>query len=296
MPAPTEDPALDFFQAAEVHGKLKFAAGKRPEFLGGMPFALGDETGGERIEMNADTVFGAAFEDAETIAEMGGDGEIGGAPETGLGVARAAHARQGEGADLAPCEVKPKEVPLVLDAAEMIGLDAPAFVPGASELFVFELQLVGVEEGAADGFEDLDVGHGRADAAEGDGGIDVAPMEPDPVFQAVGDLLKGGLEPLFKGGAAVLFEGFLSDEKGDDFTFGDVDAGKARDGFSVDETEMELVVLDGHAHAVPHEIDVALDGLAGDFQLFGELSAIWKLTGFDLLVELPHAHERRPGI
>jgi hypothetical protein len=133
---------------------------------------------------------------------------------------------------------------------------------------------VGVEEGAADGFEELDVGDGRADAAEGDGGIDVAPMEADAVFQAIGDFCEGGLETLFEGGAAVLFEGFLSDEEGDDFAFGDVDAGKAGDGFGVDESEMELVILDGHAHAVPHEIDVALDGLAGDFEFVGELAAI----------------------
>jgi hypothetical protein len=294
--APTKDPAFDFLETAEVHGEFEFAAVEWMEFLGGMPFALGNQTRGKRIETDADAVFGAAFEDAEAIAEMGGDGEIGGAAEAGLGVARMAHAREREGADLAAGEIEAEEIPLVLDAAEVVGLDAPGFVPGATEFLVLELEFVGVEERVADDFEELDVGLGRAEAAEGDGGINVAPLKADAVFQPIGDFCEGGLETFFEGGAAVLLKGFLGDEEGDDLAFGDLDPWKIGDRLGVNESEMELVILDGQPHAVPHEIDVALDGLAGDFQFVGELAAIGEGTGFEALVEAQHARQWRAGL
>ena len=42
----------------------------------------------------------------------------------------------------------------------------------------------------------------------------------------------------------------------------------------IDETKMKLVVFDGQSELIAHELDVALNGLAGDLQLIGELPAI----------------------
>ena len=52
--APTENPAFNLFKASEIDRELEFTVRERLQFLTGMPFALRDEAGGERIEVNAD--------------------------------------------------------------------------------------------------------------------------------------------------------------------------------------------------------------------------------------------------
>jgi hypothetical protein len=121
-------------------------------------------------------------------------------------------------------------------------------------------------------------------------------MKPDAIFQAIGDFCESGPETLFKGSAAVLFEGFLGNEEGDNFAFRNFDAGKTRDGLSVNEAKVKLVVLNGHAHAIPHEIDITLDGFGGDLQFVGELAAIGKCAGFEAFVKAHHALQWRAGL
>jgi len=293
--APTEDPALDLLEAAELEPHLDAAGGEVLDFLGAMPLALAHQLAREGIEADADGVMAVAREDAEAFAEVFVDGKIGGAVKTGGGAADGAHALEDEGANLAAGEIEAEEVPLVGDAAEVIGADAAEFVIGAFGFLVAELNLAGPDDGFADGFEQIDICGGGAEAAEGDGGIEVAPLEIDPVAKAVADLLEGGAEGALEGGAAVLLEGLAGDEEGHDFALGDLDVGEIGDGFGVVEAELELVVLDGEAEAVAHEIDVALDGLGGDLEFAGEFAAIGVRAGYEAVVQAQHALEGRPG-
>jgi hypothetical protein len=293
--APTEDPALDLLEAAELHAHLDGAIGGAFDFLGGVPLALADELAGEGVEADADIEAAVAGEDAEAFAEVLADGEVGRAMEAGGGAADGAHALEDEGADLLALEVEAEEVPLVRDAAEVVGADAAGLVGGAFGFFVFELDLAGLDDGFADGLEDVDVGGGGAKAAEGDGGVDLGPLEVDAVAEAVADFLESGAQRALEGGAAVLLEGLACDEEGDDLAAGDLDVGKAGDGLRVVEAELDLVVLDGEAEAVAHEVDIALDGLWRDFELVGEFAAIGVCGGLEALVEAEHALERWAG-
>jgi hypothetical protein len=73
-----------------------------------------------------------------------------------------------------------------------------------------------------------------------------------------------------------------------------LDAWKVGDRLGVDEAEVKLVVLDGKSEPVAHEVDIALDGLRGDFELVGELAAIWEAPCLNLPVKLKHSFQRRP--
>lgn len=95
-------------------------------------------------------------------------------------------------------------------------------------------------------------------------------------------------------------QGGLAPRAGAEFADGpgcvDAQAGKFGDGPGVLETEAFLVVLDGKAQLVAHEIDVALDGLCGDFEFVGELAAIWEAIGHEPFVKAGHAGERGAGM
>ena len=84
--------------------------------------------------------------------------------------------------------------------------------------------------------------------------------------------------------AAILLQRFLRDEKCDHFSLGHFDAGKTRDGFGVDESEIQLIVFDRQPELVAHEVDVPLHGLGRDFELVGQLPTIGKTSRLELLV------------
>ena len=81
------------------------------------------------------------------------------------------------------------------------------------------------------------------------------------------DFLKGRLERRFEGRVVILLERFLRDEERDDFPFRDLDTGKTGDRFGVNETEMQLIILDRQPELIAHELDVALDRLLRHLQL-----------------------------
>lgn len=58
---------------------------------------------------------------------------------------------------------------------------------------------------------------------------------------------------------------------------------------------MELIVFDRKFELIAHEVDVSLDGLGRYLQLIGQLLAIWKTPRLELLMQLAHPDQRRPG-
>src|SRR4029077_7199195 len=116
------------------------------------------------------------------------------------------------------------------------------------------------------------------------------------VAQAIGDLAKRGREWRLKRSPFVLRQSFLANVERYQLAFGNFDVGKARNRFRIIKTEVQLVIFDRETKPVPHEIDVALDGLRTDFQLVRKLAAIRVTTGFQSLVHAHHAFERRPRV
>lgn len=139
-----------------------------------------------------------AGKDPEASAQVLGDGKVRRPPKPGPGVAHLAHSGQGKGPELLPDLVEPEQVPLVFDAAQVVRLNAPALVLGTTELFVFEGEFMGVEDGAAHRLEEFQVRHTSTEPAEGNCRIDLAPVEPNPIIESLGDLFKGGPQGLFK--------------------------------------------------------------------------------------------------
>jgi hypothetical protein len=62
------------------------------------------------------------------------------------------------------------------------------------------------------------------------------------------------------------------------------------------EAKARLVVFYGEAHLVPHEVDVALNGLWGDLEFLGHFPAIGVAIRHEPLVEAHHARERRARV
>src|SRR4026208_1374841 len=96
----------------------------------------------------------------------------------------------------------------------------------AAQFAIAKLRFGRVEHGAAEQLEDFKVGDTLPDRAEGDGSVEIAPTETDPVLQSVTDLLEGGAQRRFERGAAILLERFLRDEEGDDLPLAHLDVGK----------------------------------------------------------------------
>jgi len=142
----------------------------------------------------------------------------------------------------------------------------------------------------------LNIRRRSAEAAEGDRGIEIAPLEIDRVAQGVGDFLEGRAQSALERGAAILLHRLARHKEGDDLPLRDFDIRKIRDRLRIIEPEANLVVLDGKTEAVAHEIDVALDGLGGNLELGSQLAAIGVNPRLDALMQAHHALQRRAGV
>jgi len=91
--------------------------------LGGVPAAVADFVGGPRVELDEDLVVFAAFEDVEAAAEEFGGIEVFGFGEFFGGELGPGEAVECEGAEVAFCGVPGEEVPKVVDAGEVVGMD-----------------------------------------------------------------------------------------------------------------------------------------------------------------------------
>lgn len=142
---------------------------------------------------------------------------------------------------------------------------------------------------------------GELDAAIGHGPDGLGGM-PDSAAHGAGGL---GIETDADGeaaGAAPRERGTLAQGSGSGlfpwvFAFrGDTHGGETGDCAGVVEAEARLVVINGEAHLVAHEIDVALDGLGGDLELLGDFAAIGVPIFHEPLVEAEHAGEGWAGV
>ena len=223
------------------------------------------------------------------------DREIRRPPETRARPARLADAREREGAQLLAREVEAEEIPLVINAAEMIRPHPPDLGRGAAQLAITKFHLGRIEHSVAEQFENFQIGLALPDAAKRDRRVQFAPAKTDFVLQAVPDFDKGGAQRRFEWRAVILLERLLRDEESDDFALRNLNVRKTRDRLGVDEPEVELIVLDRKPELITHELDVALNRFLRHFELVRELAAIGKPARLELGVELHHAREWRPG-
>jgi hypothetical protein len=84
----------------------------------------------------------------------------------------------------------------------------------------------------------------------------------------------------------VLLDGFLSDEQGEHFGFGDGgDAGEFVDGFGVVKAFARAIEGNGEVPVIAHPLNVALEGFGGDFEVSGETECVWESLCSDELMD-----------
>lgn len=286
---PSSRDRLGFGEGAEAEAEFEGAAGEVAHLLAFMPFAFADAFGDGGGETDDDAVVARAAHDAEGVGENFSRGEIGGAFERGLGGGDVGDAREGEGAEGGALEVEGDEIPEVFAVGQVVGADAAGGFFRVAGFAVGEGDFPRAEDGGAEGVEDGEVGFADADVFEGDGAKFVGGGEGNFVAEAAGEFFEGDLKLAVKRGAAVLLEGALGDEEGEEFAFGDVDGGKGVDGVGVAVGLDAGVEFDGEFEAVAHEGEVADDGFAGDFEGADEVRAVDEGAAAELVVDAHHA-------
>ena len=133
------------------------------------------------------------------------------------------------------------------------------------------------------------------DRLAGKGLVQIAPRELDFSQHPAGQFGEDLLHDLGQGRATDGFQRGAGEKQSGEFLGGGLKNREIRDvrivviaveSFLIDERQLELVA---------HEGDVALDGLALNGELLGELVAIWIGTAADCRMNLINAEKRTPG-
>src|SRR5579884_3692110 len=166
-----------------------------------MPETFAHQLRGKRPEAHSHRDAPPPLEHAKTGVKKFSDGKTAGSLETRSGPLRIADAGQGKGAQLVSIKIVAEQVPLIIDATEVIRPDSARlrarFARGL-ELAVMEPHFFGAQHCAAEQLEGLQVGQALANAAERDGGIEIAPGKRDLIFQAFGDFFESAAQRLLE--------------------------------------------------------------------------------------------------
>ena len=293
--SPAQDPLLSLAEGAEAEAEFEGAAGEVAHLLALVPLAFADALGDGGREADDDTMVAGAAHDAEGVSEEFLRREIGRARERDLGDGDFVNARDGEGAEGGALEIEGNEIPEVFAVGQMVGAHAAGGRFGVAGFAVGEGDLVGAEDGGAEGVKNGEVGFADADIFEGDGAKFVGGREGDFVAEAAGKFFEGDFELMVKRGALILLEGALGDEEGKEFAFGHVDGGKGVYGVRVAVGEDLSVELYGEFEAVAHEGDVADDGFPGNLEGAYEVRTIDEGAATELVMDAQHTFEGRSG-
>src|SRR5205814_10714877 len=131
-----------------------------------MPGSLRDQTGSERIELELDAILLLPRMGAEASTQEFADREISGTMEAGARQADIAHPRQSERAQLSAIEVVPEEVPLILQAGEVVRPEQTPFELAPLQLAVLEMDLNRTQHGFADSFASFRITRARSGCDE----------------------------------------------------------------------------------------------------------------------------------
>ena len=106
-----------------------------------MPYPFAHELRGERLKADTHHRSTSALENAETRIEKFADGKICRATETHTGATRISDSRQGKGSQLLAIEIEAKEIPLIVDATEVVRPNPSRLRRGAAQFPIGELDL-----------------------------------------------------------------------------------------------------------------------------------------------------------
>lgn len=262
--APAENPAFDFLEGTEMQGKLETPVGEVFERLAVVPLAFADEAGGKGSELKLDVNridVVLACKDPEGVGEFGGRIEVGRRGEGFTRLDGGLNPRQGETTSGFAHAVVGEEVGRMVCVDEGQRLDMASYGGVGFELVVSEVNRQPLGNGVIDCGVDGAVTRGDARLDKvGKGGLGRLRIEFGRQFA------QRKREVIGVGGAGVELEKTLRDGEGAEFLFGEEVGGDFGDGGGVVEGVRGLVVDDGQAEAIAHEVEVSLDraGIDGE--------------------------------
>ena len=209
-----------------------------------MPDAFADELAGEGVEFQADRVAAFRGEDTEAVLEVLFDGEIGGTHEGRGAELGIFHPGEDEGAKGVTLEAVADNIPLVLDAGEVVGLEASALVFGGIQFLVVEMQFHAFANSFAGRLEGCEVHRGDLKTSERHQSVEIAPSHSQMSREVGGQFIKGATQGSLERSALVLSEGFLADENRDELRLGQFHHGEAGNGLGEAVSPTLLIVGD----------------------------------------------------
>src|SRR5205823_10899610 len=102
----------------------------------------------------------------ETLPKVSPDRKIRWSPKPCFADPHAANPRQRKGSQFSSIQVQPKQIPKILDTAQVIGLDMATLVTAGSRLFVIKTHLDLPEHSVAQLFKQMNIGNGPPSAPE----------------------------------------------------------------------------------------------------------------------------------
>ena len=294
--APAQDPAFGFFDTVQAQPEADLAAWQFGDFLAGVPFTAADQVGPPRIKIHDDFVIGIALKNRQATFQIFGEVKFLGNGEPLGGDFRRFQARQGKRAHGVAFHVKGEQIPVVINAAEVIRMDQPGLRFFRIEVAVLEFQDAALFQGAGEHFKGFEVGvlwrerskrQRLVEAAEGKSGFGI---------QLAGQAFEGHRQGLFEGRAAILRDGFVGDQQGKHFGFGERQMGKLVHRLGVVIAVALLVEFHGQIQPALHEIHIAHDGAPRDFKLLGDPVAIGIGLLLQQVVETHHALHGRAAV
>jgi len=237
----------------------------------------------------------ATAEGTEAVCKVGVDGKVLGELKARSQLWNAPEAWETEDAQLGSIKVMTDEIPLVLNAGEMVGLESPKADLVCPEVLILEGEFLAPEEALGSGLEDFGINFAHARWAKGDWELVwLVPHDLELRGDLGADLLKSSIKRRGIGIALVGDQRLPGNEHGHNFLRCEEGRGEVWH-FAVDGIgALDAIENDGEA-VCAHRRKVALNSLGSYFKISGSgNSGEWNLFE-KTFVEVEVAGECRTG-
>ncbi|MPN14192.1 hypothetical protein SDC9_161518 [bioreactor metagenome] len=140
--------------------------------------------------------------------------------------------------------------------------------------------------------KDLQIQHRFRPRKKGNGLLHVRHVQRDRIRKGLGEFLDGTHQRALEGGAPVLLQRLFSHNHREEFTLGHLHCGKLIYLFCVVKPVACPVPLDRQIEAIPHEIQITINGFGADFELARQPRRVGERISLKRLMDQEHASQR----
>ena len=174
MGAPAQDPALHLLKVVEPHPQAGGPAAQFDQFLAGMSAAPANQVRRPHIELDHDLVIVATLEHSKTAAQIFVGIKLLRQGETLIGQLGLREPGQDKGPHGLPFEVEGKEIPMILDAGQVVGMQVPPLRLGSAQVLVEEFERPMLLQSPGENLERFQIGILRGKGSKGEDIIEAA--------------------------------------------------------------------------------------------------------------------------